>query len=215
MGKASRSKRERPDSPIRIHCVDFDDLCDNVKVQSFREKPVYLVDFLHAWKKECPALKVTLFAIPQRLIPENIRIFKLAVGEWVKLAPHGWRHTRGECLGWNKAEALDKLQRARDMGLDAPVFRAPGWLINNETYEACGELGLVVASHDELRIPNTGVKEYIYNRHLGHVPTTLRCIHGHLTPVSGNWIYDMHAASQLSFPAKSEFVWPWEAAKII
>lgn len=189
--------------------VDMDDLCDNVLLQWRHDKQVYLVDFLLKWKERVPGLKLTAFTIPRRTSKDTIRIFKKSL-EWVALAPHGWEHTRGECLSWSKPEAVAKLKMAADMGINAPVFRAPAWLINQETYEACRELGYTVASHATIRIAATGVSEYIYNHHMGR-PKKSVAIHGHFTPVCNNWLYDMEDRGLLSTPAKATFLWAHEA----
>src|SRR3972149_1329288 len=151
------------------YCVDFDDLCDNVITES--------IAVLSDIKAACPEFKATIFTIPQRITDDNIwRIKGIGFG-WLQLAPHGWRHTRGECLSWTDDEARAKLIAAKDRGIDAPIFRAPAWLIDKDTYDACGALNYIVAAHIDFRISGTGVPEYIYNSHIPGVKT----IHGHLT----------------------------------
>lgn len=199
---------------MRTYTVDFDDLCDAVILQNHGDRTIYLCDFLDKWKESTPNLKLVLYTIPRRISKEHLRVFKLNY-DWVKLAPHGWEHTRGECLSWTSEEAKDKIKMARDMGIDAPIFRAPGWLLDGEVYMACHELGYTVASHSIFRVPNTGVREYVYNMHEGANPMRTRRIHGHLTPVSDNHIYDMHRDGWLKFKPKDEFVWPWEVATVL
>lgn len=198
----------------RTYCVDMDDLVDGVMLQHWRDKPTLLVDFLAKWEEATPGIKVTFFTIPQRVSDATIRIFKINF-PWIKLAPHGWRHSRGECLGWTSEEAVEKLKAAKDRGIDAPVFRAPGWLLDGETYEACGEMGYTVASHATYHIPHPTVRQYIYNRHDGVEPMRTRRVHGHLTPVSGNHIFDLHADGWLNFKKGDSFVYPWEVSKVI
>lgn len=181
-------------------CVDFDDLCDNVITES--------VAVLSEVKAATPAFKATLFTIPQRITDDNIKRVK-EVGEgWLQLAPHGWRHTRGECLSWNSDEARAKIELARDRGIDAPIFRAPAWLIDKDTYDACGELNYIVASHVDFRIPQTGQLEYIYN----DTPPGITTIHGHLTPVAGNFILDLKDKGVLTFDSEAQFVYPQDIA---
>lgn len=197
---------------VRTFCVDFDDLCDNVMVQQYKGKKVNLVEFFQKWKGETPNLKVTLYTIPKRCSPSTIKSMK-DLGDWVALAPHGWRHTKGECLAWSDVEAEDRILAAKDMGIDAPIFRAPGWLLDGDVYIACHDINYTVASHEVFRIPNTGVKEYIYNMHMGVFPPRTRRVHGHLTPVCDNWIYDMHKDGWLKL--KGDFVWPWEVSGVV
>lgn len=194
----------------RMYCVEFDDLCDSVMTQDDK----HMMDFLGEWKDKVPPLKVTLFTIPRRTSAVTIGRLK-HLGDWISLAPHGWEHTRGECLTWTKGECVDKIMAAKEMGIDAPVFRAPGWLLDGEVYDACLELGYTVASHEIYRIPGTQVKEYVYNLHFGASPARVKRIHGHLTPVSGNWIYDMNEKGELPRDNKATYLFPWECSKII
>ena len=188
----------------RQYAVDFDDLTDAT---------VDTLDVLLDVKSQYPTFKVTLFTIPRRTSAFTIKQAK-SLGDWVALAPHGWRHTRGECFAWTDDEAHAKILAAKDMGIDAPIFRAPGWCLDGHVYEACRALNYVVASHETFRIPNTGVPEYVYNLHLGK-KRGIRSIHGHLTPVAGNFIRDMFKDGRLSFPVKSDFIFAHEAGVVV
>lgn len=181
------------------YCVDFDDLCDN---------SAHTLDILYKVKVACPEFKVTLFTIPRRT--SKVVIDCARSHDWIQLAPHGWRHTRGECLAWGEDEARDKIKRAADMGIDAPVFRAPAWLLDGDVYAACRTLRYTVASHHEYRIPDTGIHEYIYNEH--KFAPHVRKIHGHLTPVTDNRIDDMLERGELNFPEGSTFYHPQDIA---
>lgn len=159
------------------YCIDFDDYCDNT---------VYALKYVDEIRDKYVGCKITLFTIPQRTSDKSIALAKER-GSDVQLAPHGWRHTRGECLSWNANEAQEKIEMAAARGIDAPVFRAPGWLLDEDVYEACIALGYTVASHNMYRIPNTEAREYIYNRKSqGRVS-----LHGHLTDCGFNHIADM------------------------
>lgn len=192
--------------------VEADDLCDNVLTDPIYDPP--LVEFLHTLKEETPALKMTFFTIPTRTSDATIKLFKEEF-PWIALAPHGWCHSRGECLGWTSEEAAEKITLAKERGIDAPIFRAPGWLLDGETYEACRQLGYAVASHRTMRVPNTSVHEYVYNAHEGANPMRVKRVHGHVTPVSGNWLLDLKKMGRLTFKKDDEFVWPWEVATVI
>jgi len=194
--------------------IDMDDLVDAVMVQEHKGQQVSLVDFLGEWKERVPPLKATLFTIPNRTSDATIKAMK-DLGDWVALAPHGHEHCRGECLSWTSEEAIDKITMARDRGIDAPVFRAPAWLLDGEVYEACRQLDYVVASHQLYRIPSTGVREYVYNLHMGVDPPRTKRVHGHLTPVCDNWYLDMHANGHLPKDPKGDYMFPWEVATII
>jgi hypothetical protein len=186
---------------MKTYCVDFDDFCDTT---------LDTLDLLEDLKKAHPNFKVTLFTIPQRTSDSSIANAK-ARGDWLQLAPHGWRHTRGECLAWTCEEAVAKIKDAARRGIDAPVFRAPGWLLDGDVYQACRELGYAVASHSVYRIPNTGVSEYVYNMFRKR---DLTSIHGHLTDCGFGYIKDMHAKGELHF-RKGIFKFPQEVAHVV
>ena len=162
--------------------VDFDDMCDGV---------VDMLPHLSTVKSRYPLFNCTLFTIPLRTSQATIDIVSRLNDEhgdkWIALAPHGWRHTRGECLAWTKNEAIDKIQRAAKMGIDEPVFKAPAWLCDGDIRDACTELGYGLYDHPLSKL--RGV------------------VHGHLTPVSGNWIGDMIADGRLQFATSATFTW--------
>ena len=189
--------------------IDFDDLCDHT---------VDTLDILCALRAKHPNFKATVFAIPARCSPETIAKVTQAnelVGEkWLQAAPHGWRHTRGECLSWTDQEAEEKISLAYNLGIDATVFRAPAWLLDAHTYEACKRLGYAVASHDEFRIEGTGAREYIYNHRKKHRKRFIG-VHGHLTPVMGNFIRDMLDRGDLTFAPDTSFAFPQDVAEVI
>lgn len=165
--------------------VDFDDYCDAT---------FHTLSLLEDLKLSNPTFKVTLFTIPMRCAPETIHAAKTLDqkygGNWLQLAPHGWRHTRGECLAWTSEEAEDKITRAANMGIDAPIFRAPAWLLNDETGEACAKMKYALYNPGVM-----GIKNYV---------------HGHLTNVLDNNIYDMLVSGRLSFTPDNIFQWPQE-----
>ena len=179
--------------------LDFDDLCDNT-----RGKLAWVAKL----KEKMPECKVTLFAIPTRCSKETIAEAK-SLGDWVTLGMHGWRHTLGECWGWTSEEALDKMNRAFDMGIDGKVFRAPKWVIDAETYIAAKELGWVIADHRDYRVLDSGCRTYTYNQPLRD-PPWIR-VHGHLPNVSGNGIEE--AFQSFLFKDDSQFLHITEVAK--
>jgi hypothetical protein len=170
----------------KSYCVDFDDFCDATASE---------LKYITQLKNDYPNFKVTLFTIPMRTSDSTIKLAK-DLGDWVQLAPHGWRHTRGECLAWTDVEAETKIKLAADRGIDAPVFRAPAWLIDADTYTACAKLGYVVASHSTFRVPSTGTPEYIYN---GLNSGLYKGVHGHLTNCGFDYIGDDYEAGKFKF----------------
>jgi hypothetical protein len=187
-----------------INCVDFDDLYDNIAARSLTR--------LLAIKEQCPAFTCTLFTIPARISDETIFLYKQY--PWIALAPHGWRHTRAECIPWSKDEALWKITAARDRGIDAPAFRAPQWLITGEIYDACAELNYTVCDHIEYRVDHPTCNVYTYNSPHGHAPKVL-ATHGHLTNCAvDNYINDVYDRGGLRFHPNSTFAYPWQVALI-
>jgi hypothetical protein len=188
------------------YVVDFDDLCDATRSE---------LDILAELKRKHNALQCTLFTIPMRTNPHTIasvqHLNTIWGKKWLHLAPHGWRHTRGECLAWTSEETIDKLHLSRELGIDAPCFRAPGWLLESDVSDGCQQLNYTLASHIDHRAPVPNLREYIYNDP-AHERKQLMTIHGHVTPVEGNYIKDMLKDGRLDFPADATFSTPWEVA---
>jgi len=183
----------------RTICLDFDDLCDNT---------IETLDLVDDLARKYDNFKCTLFAIPARMSPRSVSSALSIPG--VQLAPHGWRHTKGECLGWTDIEAKEKIEAAAAMGIDAPVFRAPAWLLDKDVYDACEELGYVVASHNVFRVPMTEVREYVYN-----IDSVIyKAVHGHLSHVCDNYIEDMVNDGRLRFGEDDIFAYPQDLATI-
>ena len=180
--------------------MDFDDLCDNTRST---------LEYVARLKEKMPNALVTLFTIPARTSPETIAEAK-SLGEWVTLGMHGWEHTLAECWTWSEADALDRMKRALDMGIDGKVFRAPKWVIDADTYLAAKSLGWVIADHKDWRILNTGCRVYTYNSML-RSPLYTR-VHGHLPDVSGNGI--VKAFHSFLFDPASEFTSVFDAAEV-
>ncbi len=189
----------------RIFAVDFDDYCDAT---------VGELEILQKLRDRYPEFTCTLFTIPSRTSPSTIAAAN-EMGDWIKLAPHGYFHTRGECYGWTEDEACEKIEAGRLLGISERIFRAPGWLLDANVYDACERMDYVVASHVEFRIPpnrrTSNPREYIYNTPIGRAPGT-RSVHGHMTPVSGNYIRDMWDDGRLGFGKRQKFITCVEAA---
>ena len=165
--------------------VDFDDLCDATAGS---------LAILRAVKEAVPGFKVTLFTIPVRTSQRTLdRVRELNGSKpWIQLAPHGWRHTRGECLAWTQEEAVEKITRAQAQfgDLCAPLFKAPAWLLDAETYKACNALGITVYNPGHLGITNY--------------------VHGHLSHTTGNHISDMITDGRMVTEDSKPFYYPQE-----
>ena len=187
----------------REFVVDFDDLYDAIAERSLNQ--------LIKLREKNPKFCCTLFTITARTSDSTISEFSKY--PWIMLAPHGWRHTRGECLTWPYHEAQAKILEAKERGISAPAFRAPSWLINRATYEVCRDENIVVCDHKDHYLGVLDTKVYRYNDPAWRKSKT-RPIHGHLTDCAvDNYIGDMLVDNRLSFPTNSEFIYPWLAAK--
>ena len=187
------------------YVVDFDDLYDEIADRAL----THLLEV----KTKYPNFKCTLFTIPNRTSKETILKYK--EHSWIALAIHGWHHTKGECLTWPYHEAMAKISEAQDMGIDAPAFRAPNWLINRATYEVCRDKNLVVCDHKDNYLGVLDSKVYRYNDPIWRAPK-IRPIHGHLTNCAvDNYIGDMLKDGRLTFAKEANFIFPWDTYKIV
>ena len=157
--------------------LDFDDLCD-------ANDPFETLVRLH---DRDPGFKVTLFAIPTRLSDRLLGKYA-AISDWCALGVHGWRHARHECLGWTSEETQDKLNRSRSIYPNfAPIFKAPNWEIDLETYAGCKAAGFVVADHiRNIEIMPRNQPHYIYNMRLRD--DKFARLHGHIQPWDGTGV---------------------------
>lgn len=121
--------------------------------------------------------KVTLFAIPAHCSPEWCD----DLPDWIELAVHGWtHHSNYECAGWQREDLWEVM--------DAPVvrdfftegFKAPGWQISDECYDALLDADWWVADQhlEDARRPE-GMRVYFYEDGGWH---------GHIDNVCGNGI---------------------------
>lgn len=185
--------------PKRPALMDFDDYCDATAAK---------LDYLYRLKEKMPGLKVTLFAIPMKC--SDTTILRVKQHDWITLGMHGWRHTLSECWSWTSEEAVAKMQLAANMGIDGRVFRAPGWVIDAQTYYAAADLGWVVADHKDYRVTGSKARTYTYNEPMA-APKWTR-VHGHLPNVCDNGIEE--AFDSFLLPAASEFMFIEEAIPI-
>ncbi len=114
--------------------VDFDDFSEEHCPQEELER----------LKKENPAFKVTLFAIPSRTTLLMLSWAKKNK-DWVELAVHGWTHfSNYECANFTYEQCQEVLNRVRGSGF-VKGFKAPGWQISDGCYQALKDYGYWVA----------------------------------------------------------------------
>ena len=154
-------------------------------------------DLLFELKNRIPQLKVNLFTILGKCSDEWIEETKKI--PWIDMIPHGWDHDPGECEFWTREDAFEYLDRIEQYGL-TKGFKAPGWRISNETYEALLERGYWVAddppSHAKKRNPtlrtyiNTEGTERRIQGHMGALPDGLKEQFGYyVSLVDGRFLF--------------------------
>lgn len=149
-------------------------------------------------RAKVPGFRVNLFTIPGRCTQgflEEVR--KL---EWIDMIPHGFNHpTSRECEYWTYRQTLDYLDYLEDLGLTRG-FKAPGWVVNDATYEALLIRGYWIAdqSYNDYRRPE-GLRAYILDSpnkihgHVGHLggrnANALELIYDDLLKLHGEFMF--------------------------
>ena len=125
--------------------------------------------YMERLKEINPAFKVTLFAVPGL----GDDAYWDDHPDWVELAVHGWLHPDPyECVNWSKARMLECMMSRPSAFVKG--FKAPGWQINENIYEALVEIDWWVADQhlEDHRRPQ-GLRTYFYedgdDRWHGHV----------------------------------------------
>jgi hypothetical protein len=142
---------------------DLNGVC--VDLTGFSDNTTWAIDQL----KRLPGVTATVFAYPLKTSPEVLAQLKSIPK--IQVAPLGWRGSRNECLAWTEEETIAKISDARDKGFDAPVFRAPDWLLDQEVYNACKKTNYLVAADRIFNIEADNT-HFIHNR----PPRGYRCI---------------------------------------
>ncbi len=161
--------------------------------------------FMLQLKELNPAFKATLFAIPG----QGADTFWRSHPDWIELAPHGWLHPDAyECASWSRRridEYLDLVSRPPWV----PLFKAPGWQINADIYEALLDRGWAVADQhlEDGRRPD-GLLTYFYEDGEDRW-------HGHVQDVCGNGLREtwdtvcalVSAADGFQFASEATVAW--------
>ena len=159
--------------------------------------------YLFYLKGEYPKFKVTLFTIPGRCTQKFLD--EVCKHDWIQLAVHGWRHgTNYECAEWTEKECHAALDRAEAFEVFTTGFKAPGWQISDECYEALLKRGYWVADQG-----------YNNDRRPVELPAYLLshpwCIHGHTwdiqtdDPLQRNGIRQLREERGLKFTPETNF----------
>jgi hypothetical protein len=167
------------------------------------------MDLLEKLHDANPLFRMTAFAIPAKCP----RTYLDSLPDWIETVPHGWLHgdppvDGGECRDWNydqMTQVLDQLENNRRW---TRGFKAPGWQISDECYEALEDYGWWVADqpyNDERRPEGLRVHRLGDGDH----------IHSHVQNVCGNgleetWDYLVERVTNAeSFEFISEVVQPF------
>jgi hypothetical protein len=182
--------------------VDFDDFHENH----------HHLDLLEALRDANPSFRCTLFAIPALGSAE----FWHSVPDWCELAVHGWEHPDPyEAMRWSYDEATDVLLSVPDRFVEG--FKAPGWQISLDTYQALADADWWVADHweNDGRRPH-GIRAHVISPAAGAGMDPDHW-HGHIGNVCGNGIQETfpellrRVREATSFELVSESVSPWRA----
>jgi hypothetical protein len=135
------------------------------------------LDRLGELRRLRPDFRCTLFAIPGRCTAE----WCASLPDWVEIAVHGWMHdTNYECAAWKREDVWAVMDSPIVRDFFAEGFKAPGWQISDECYEALVEADWWVADQhlEDARRP-VGLRTYFYEDGGWH---------GHIDNVCGNGI---------------------------
>lgn len=177
--------------------VDFDDFCEHDN----------RLDLLQQLRDANSQFRCTLFAIPALGSEE----FWDSVPEWCELAVHGWEHPHSrEAEHWTYDEALTVISRKPQRFVRG--FKAPGWQVSDDTYEALRFVGWWIADHweNDSRRPRGILAHVIRPDYLASEHW-----HGHIPNVCGNGIEETfpqllsRVEAAESFDLISEVVEPW------
>jgi hypothetical protein len=115
-----------------------------VNVDDFCDRDWGIMDHLFALREKYPGFKITLFTIPFRTSQAHLQEAKDT--GWIELAVHGLHHSPREMLGLSKSAVLDGFSKI-DFSVFARGFRAPYWLMNEETIDCCNQFRMWIAPH--------------------------------------------------------------------
>lgn len=170
------------------YVIDLDDFCEDNNG----------LDMLFRLRAAVPGFKVNLFTIPGRCTQSFLtEVRKL---EWIDMIPHGFNHpTSRECENWTYQRALEYLDYLEPLGLTRG-FKAPGWVVNENLYEALLTRGYWIAdqAYNDYRRPD-GLRAYILDApnkvhgHLGHMgghnANALELIYDDLLKLRGEFMF--------------------------
>lgn len=174
---------------MSVTVFDLDDLCD--AWDPYEE--------LVALKEKYPGLKVTLFAIPGRCSDELLERYRSL--PWAEIGVHGYYHSTMECAVWGYDEAQERLEELEGLGW-AKLFKAPGWVANEQVYAALNDRQWKVADHTAHMWASMDLAMDRYTYNMPGQP--FKTVHGHTWDCMGNGPSDFARMFE-DVPQDSEF----------
>lgn len=150
---------------------DVDDFCDGNNC----------LPEVYQLKERYSRFRCTLFTIPNHT--SKALIHEVKQHEWIELGVHGVNHIPlDEMLHYTKEEIIKHLNDI-DKNYYSPIFRPPGWFMNEDVLEACNEAGFAIAPHARDLDKTQRMKHgyYICGERQPYW-------HGHTHDVCGNWL---------------------------
>jgi hypothetical protein len=167
------------------------------------------LDLLFRLRAINPLFRMTAFAIPSKCP----RAYLNRLPDWIEVVPHGWLHgdpgsDGGECRDWTYDQMVQVIDQLEKNPRWKRGFKAPGWIISDECYEALEDSDWWVADqpyNDDRRPEGLRVHRLGDGDH----------IHCHIQNVCGNgleetWDYLVERVTNAkSFELISEVVQPF------
>lgn len=126
--------------------VELDDLWDSSLIEK------YLVPL----RELNPNFIANVFCIPNKLGEAGML---RKVYPWIRFYIHGFEHTHFECGEWTEEKAHALIGRALEMGYE-PVFKAPNYLMDDETGKAVANLGCILVNNPTYQPEVPGLVTY-------------------------------------------------------
>lgn len=167
------------------------------------------LDLLHALKQANPRFRATLFAVPALCNPR----FLETLPAWLELAVHGYLHPDPyECSDWTYERTVQAITDRPPWFVKG--FKAPGWQISDDTYQALLDHNWWVADqHLEDRRRPEGLRTYFYEDGGDRW-------HGHIQNSCGNGLEETWDELLARVTAATHFEWvservtPWRAVSL-
>jgi peptidoglycan/xylan/chitin deacetylase (PgdA/CDA1 family) len=112
------------------------------------------MDLLEQLHGANPLFRMTAFAIPAKCPDSYIE----SLPDWIEVVPHGWQHGEPpiECKNWSYDEMATVIDEIENFSSERwqHGFKAPGWQISDDCYEALDDYGWWIADqpyNDERR----------------------------------------------------------------